>query len=78
MFFCLVLPYGISGGFASGTVPFLLTQAGFPVALSASIVAIGISANVWRFLWGPVADLTFTLRRWYAIGLTACAVTLLR
>ncbi len=77
IFFFLVLPYGISGGFVSVTLPFLLTRAGFAVALSASVVAIGVSANVWRFLWGPVADLTFTLRQWYVAGLVACATTLL-
>ncbi|MBK8642728.1 MAG: hypothetical protein IPN15_11115 [Saprospiraceae bacterium] len=25
-------------------------------ALTAGIVAIGTSANLWRFLWGPVVD----------------------
>jgi MFS family permease len=75
--FFLVLPYGISSGFASVTLPFALTQAGFPVAVSASIVAIGISSNIWRFLWGPVADLTLSPRRWYLLGLGAGAVTLL-
>src|SRR5262245_45245544 len=74
--FFLALPYGISGGFASVTLPFVLTRAGFPVALSASIVAIGISSNIWRFLWGPVADLTLTPRRWYLLGVTAGAATL--
>src|SRR5262245_54465302 len=75
--FFLVLPYGISGGFASVTLPFVLTRAGFPVAVSAAIVAIGISSNLWRFLWGPVADLTLTPRRWYLLGLAAAAATLL-
>ena len=76
-FFFLALPYGISGGYVAVTLPFVLTRAGFSVATSASIVAIGFSANVWRFLWGPVADLTLTLRRWYAIGVGAGAGTLL-
>ena len=76
-FFVLVLPHGISAGFTSITLPFVLTRAGFPVALSASIVAIGVSANLWRFLWGPVADLTLTLRRWYVVGLLAAAASLL-
>jgi hypothetical protein len=31
--------------------------------MAASIVAVGVSANLWRFLWGPVADLTLTARR---------------
>jgi PAT family beta-lactamase induction signal transducer AmpG len=77
VFFFLVFPSGISSGFASITLPFILTRAGFSVALSASIVALGVSANLWRFLWGPVADLTLTARRWYLIGLSTTAVTLL-
>jgi MFS transporter, PAT family, beta-lactamase induction signal transducer AmpG len=76
-FFFLVLPYGISSGFVSITLPFILTRAGFSVAIAASIVAIGVSANLWRFLWGPVADLTLTARHWYLIGLTTAAATLL-
>jgi len=75
-FFFLVLPYGISGGFATVTLPYALTGAGFPVAVSGAIVALALSSNVWRFLWGPVADLTFTLRRWYLGGVLACAATL--
>ena len=74
--FFLVLPYGISAGFVSVTIPFALTQAGFTVAASAAIVAVGISANLWRFLWGPIADLTLSLHRWYLIGVTACAAML--
>ena len=76
-FFFLVLPYGISSGFVSITLPFILVQAGFSVAIAASIVAIGVSANLWRFLWGPVADLTLTARRWYLLGLATSGATLL-
>src|SRR6266699_1474092 len=77
VFFFLVLPYGISSGFVSITLPFVLTRVGFSVALAASIVAVGVSANLWRFLWGPVADLTLTARRWYLLGLGTSAATLL-
>ena len=76
VFFFLVLPYGISSGFVSIALPFVLTRVGFSVALAASIVAIGVSANLWRFLWGPVADLTLTARRWYLLGLGTSAATL--
>src|SRR6267378_6866448 len=77
VFFFLVLPYGISSGFVSVSLPFILTRAGFSVAIAASIVAIGVSANLWRFLWGPVADLTLTARRWYLLGLVISGATLL-
>src|SRR5207249_10843623 len=40
VFVFLVLPYGISSGFVSITLPFVLTRVGFSVALAASIVAI--------------------------------------
>ena len=73
----LVLPYGISNGFVSITLPFVLVREGFSVAAAASVVALGLSANLWRFAGAPVVDLTFSLRRWYLLGLGACVVTLL-
>ncbi len=76
LFFILALPYGISFGFVTITLPFVLTKAGVSVATTAGIVAIGMSAYVWRFLWGPVVDLTFSLRRWYLIGLVAACGSL--
>jgi hypothetical protein len=76
-FFFLMLPVGIGTGFATVTLPFIMTRAGFPVATSASIVALGISANIWGFVLGPVIDLTLSLRRWTAIGLAILASGLL-
>src|SRR5437870_5353 len=76
-FLFLALPCGISIGFVTVTLPFLLVGAGFSVALSMAIVATGASANIWRFVWGPLADVTLTLRKWYLIGVSACAATLL-
>lgn len=75
-FFFLVLPYGISSGFVSITLPFFLTGAGFSVAAAGAIVAVGVSANLWLFLWGPLADLTLTPKRWYLIGLTTGAISI--
>jgi MFS transporter, PAT family, beta-lactamase induction signal transducer AmpG len=76
--FCvLMLPVGLSNGFISVTLPFALTEAGFSVAATASIVAVGLSAIMWTFLWGPLVDLTLTLRRWYFIGVSASALSLL-
>ncbi len=76
-FLFLVLPYGVSGGFVSVTLPFLLTQHGFSVAAAASITALGLSANIWRFLWAPMTDLSLSLHKWYLIGIGLCTSTLL-
>ena len=76
VFFFLILPTGISVGFASVTLPFVLAKHGFAIATIASITAIGISANLWRFLWAPLADTTLSLKKWYLIGTTICALAL--
>ena len=75
--FFLVLPYGISIGFVTVTMPYVLTNKGFSVAEVAGIVSLGLSANIWRFFWGPLADLSLSLKKWYWIGVTACVSTLL-
>ena len=74
--FFLLLPYGISAGFVSITLPFFLTRAGFSVAAAGAIVALGVSANVWLFFWGPIVDLTLTPRRWYLLAVGVAAATL--
>jgi len=75
--FFLVMPMGISQGFVTVALPFLLTKNGFPVALTAGIVAIGLSANLWRFMWGPVVDMSLSLRKWFWIGISASIALLL-
>jgi MFS transporter, PAT family, beta-lactamase induction signal transducer AmpG len=75
--FFLVLPSGISTGFATVTIPYILTHHGFSVAYTAGIVALGVSASLWRFIWGPVADLTLSLKKWFWIGVLASTSSLL-
>ena len=74
--FFLTLPYGISSGFVSVTLPFILVQHGFSVAAAAAITAVGLSSNLWRFAWAPLTDLTLSLHKWYIIGIAMCAISL--
>ena len=71
------MPAGISQGFVTVALPFLLTKNDFPVALTAGIVAAGLSANLWRFVCGPVVDLSLSLHKWYWISMTATLASLL-
>jgi MFS family permease len=75
--FFLIMPMGISQGFVTVTLPFLLTKNGVPVALTAGIVAIGLSANLWRFAWGPIVDLSLSLHKWYWLSLLACIASVM-
>lgn len=68
LFFALNLPLGISSGFVSITLPFILVREGYSVAAAGAIAALGLLPNMFRFLLGPVADLTLSARRWYLIG----------
>lgn len=76
MFF-LIMPMGISQGFITVVLPFLLTKNEFPVAVTAGIVAIGLSANLWRFVWGAIVDLSLSLHKWYWLSLATCILSLL-
>lgn len=75
--FFLVFPSGIAQGFVTVALPYFLVNSGFSVAQAAGIVAIGFSANLWRFIWGPVVDLSLSLKRWYWIGLLVSTLGLL-
>lgn len=75
--FFLMLPSGISNGFVTIVMPFILTKNGFPLAFTAGIVAVGVSANLWRFLWGPVVDISLSLHKWFWIGIITCTASLL-
>lgn len=77
LIFFLTIPSGLSQGFVTVALPYILTQHGFSVAQSATVVALGISANAWRFLWGPIVDSSLSLRKWFWIGLILCTSTLL-
>ena len=72
-----MFPGGISQGFVTVALPFILTHNGFSVAQAAGVVAVGFSANLWRFIWGPVVDLSLSLKKWFWIGMLACIGSLL-
>jgi PAT family beta-lactamase induction signal transducer AmpG len=75
--FSLTMPAGLSQGFVTVALPYLLTLHGFSVAQAAAVIAVGFSANVWRFIWGPIVDVSLSFKKWYWIGLALCTSTLL-
>lgn len=77
LIFFLTIPAGLSQGFVTVALPYILTQHGFSVAQSAAVVALGFSANVWRFVWGPIVDISLSLKKWFWISLILCTSTLL-
>jgi len=68
IFLLLNMPFGITGGYISVVVPYLVTRAGLPVLVAASIVAIGLAPKAGKLFWAPIADIGLTLKKWYVIG----------
>jgi MFS family permease len=77
IFLLLNLPFGITGGYITVVVPYLVTRAGLPVLMAASIVAIGLAPKAGKLLWAPIADIGLTLKKWYVIGAATASVMLL-
>lgn len=72
-FLVLMTPFGVSSGFATVTLGYLLVHAGVSVELVAGVVASSLLPQTWKFLWAPVVDSTLRLRQWYLIGVVLTA-----
>lgn len=67
-----ILPFGLSLGFMSTALPFLLTRQGVSVGRVAGIVATVVLPTVWAFLFKPLLD-SGLKRSTYCLILTATA-----
>jgi PAT family beta-lactamase induction signal transducer AmpG len=68
VFFFLILPYGIIQGYLTVTLAFLYSKAGVSVDTIAGLVGIGLLPNIFKFVWGPLTELTLTVKKWYIIA----------
>jgi MFS family permease len=73
----LILPFGLVSGYVSVTLGYLLGHGGVKAEQVAALIAVFFIPQTWKFLWAPVADLTLTRKRWYALSAVLCAAGLL-
>jgi MFS transporter, PAT family, beta-lactamase induction signal transducer AmpG len=73
----LFMPFGISSGFVSVTLAYLLTQAGASVAAVAALIGSTYLPNTLKVLWAPLVDTTLTAKRWYTLATVLTAAGLL-
>jgi MFS family permease len=69
----LIAPFGATAGFVTVVLAFMATRVGMSVTQGASLVALNLFPQVWKFLWAPVADKTLTRKRWYLLSSVVCA-----
>ena len=76
LFFFFYMPFGIFTGYLSVTLTFLFSKSGISIKQIAGLAAINLLPQIFKFLWAPLVDTTFTIKTWYLISavLTASAI----
>lgn len=68
IFLLLLIPFGVSAGYAGVTLGFLLAKGGMPTAAIAAIVAFSVWPQTWKMLWAPLVDNFLKAKTWYVLG----------
>lgn len=74
MFLLLNVPFGALGGYIAVTIAYLLGQEGVSAEAIATLVAVSVVPNTWKFAWAPLADTTLSRKAWYTLGTLATAI----
>ncbi|MGI4875947.1 MAG: hypothetical protein ACRYG4_00505, partial [Janthinobacterium lividum] len=68
--------YGITTGFTTVTLCYVLASRGFSVAAIAGLVGLFMLPFTWRVLVGPVFDLSLTPRHWFLLSAIGSAISI--
>jgi MFS family permease len=77
IFAVLFAPFGISSGYVSVTMGFLLARAGLPTAMIATLIALSVFPQTWKVLWAPLVDTVGNPKLWYGLGAATVGGTIL-
>jgi PAT family beta-lactamase induction signal transducer AmpG len=77
VFMVLLIPFGVSAGYVSVTLAFLLSRAGMHTAAVAAVVSLSVWPQTWKMIWAPLVDTLLNAKQWYVIGAISTGVTIL-
>ena len=77
LFLILALPAGILQGYVTITIAYLYAKAGISVEAIAGLIAAGLVSSTFKFLWAPLIDVTFTVKKWYILSTVLMGVCIL-
>lgn len=77
IFLPLFAPFGISSGYVSVTLAFLLGRAGLSTVEITTIIAATLWVQTWKVLWAPIIDTVGNPKLWYGLGATVTGLTIL-
>jgi MFS family permease len=67
VFFVFYLPFGVFTGYLTVTLSFLFSRSGVSFKQIAGLAAINLLPQIFKFIWAPLVDTTFTVKKWYLI-----------
>lgn len=68
VFLFLFIPFGMVSGYLTVTLGFLYSKAGISTEMIAGLVATMLVPQIFKFLWAPLVDVTFTVKKWYILS----------
>jgi PAT family beta-lactamase induction signal transducer AmpG len=77
IFLPLFAPFGISAGYVSVTLAFLLGRSGLSTLQITTIIAATVWVQTWKVLWAPIVDTVGNPKVWYGVGATGVGATIL-
>lgn len=77
LFLPLFAPFGISAGYVSVTLGYILGKAGLPIATIGALVALSVWPQTWKILWAPIVDTVGNPKLWYGLGAALTGLTIL-
>ena len=77
VFLPLLLPFGISSGYATVTLSYQLSHSGMAAAAVAALVAFSVWPQTWKVFWAPLVDTTLNPKLWHIIGSIAVGASIL-
>src|SRR5690349_16743573 len=73
----LFAPFGISSGYVSVTLAFLLGEAGLSTAVIGTIIALSVWPQTVKMLWAPFVDTIGNPKAWYGLGTVIVGLSIL-
>ena len=77
IFLPLFAPFGISSGYVSVTLAFLLGRSGLSTLEITTIIAATLWVQTWKMLWAPVVDTVGNPKLWYGLGAAIVGASIL-
>src|SRR4051812_37223059 len=65
LFTILIMPMGVMSGYVSVTLAYLFSKGGISVEKVAALVAATFLPHIFKFIWAPIVDTTFSFKKWY-------------